>query len=295
MKTTNAIALILLTCIASFAQTSYKGLTPGKSTRADVERVLSQPVKTVSATLLEYKEPEDFGRPEGVDKIYIQYREASPAAIIERIELVCDYPGRAEDRPDGCANLHSRLGVGADPSVRGRMYADLVEKESSGIFKTTRYYGSPSLLVRTWSRKGKETIQSRLGFYSVELFDSGVPKNCTSTFLGEWETNRGRLILTDIPGTHSGDENLPDTRGTYSMNNGALTARAGATSTLIGEWKDTTGGGTFELKIDPGSPFEPTWPDPRKVFTGTWRRTSGRGPKEGKWDGRCVETKSGTN
>ena len=288
MRNTSAFVLLLLLCGLCPGQSSYKRLTPGQSTRVEVERVLGRPVKAVSATLLEYKEPGDVG----VDKVYVQYREASPAAIIERIELVCDNPGRAENRPDGCVNLLNRLVRDADASVV-RVLADPLQKESSGVLKKTQYLGSPVLLVRTWSMKGKEDFQSRLGLYSVDLFDHVVPRNCTGTFLGEWETNRGRLILTDILSTHGGDENLPDTRGSYSMNNGTVTARTEYDVRLIGEWKDATGSGTFELKIDPGSAFEPTWPDPRKVFTGTWRRTSGRGPKEGKWDGRCVESQGG--
>src|SRR5438309_4973499 len=189
-RTSIIILFMLVTCATCFGQSSYKGLTPGKDTKAQAERVLGQPVKVVSPTLFEYKEPEALG----VDKIYIQYREASSAAIIERIEFVCDYPGRAGDRRDRCSDIWSH-------SVSGRMYADLLEKTSSDVFKTTRYVGLPSLTVRTWSKNGNETIQSRLGFYSVDLFDSVVPKSCTGTFLGEWETNRGRLVLTDIPGS----------------------------------------------------------------------------------------------
>lgn len=36
------ILSVLLSCAAGFGQTSYKGLTPGKSTKADVERVLGR-------------------------------------------------------------------------------------------------------------------------------------------------------------------------------------------------------------------------------------------------------------
>jgi hypothetical protein len=288
-KPPGVVLFVLLAFATGFGQTIFQGLTPGKNTKAQAERVLGRPVKELSATLFEYKEPKD--QP-GVDKVFVQYRDASSAAAIERIELVCDYPGRA-DRPDGCGDLWVRLGATADLSVRGRMYADRIEKTSSGAFKTTRYHGPPSLLVRTWSKNSNETIQSRIGFYSVDLFDSVVPRNCTGTFLGEWETNRGRLILTDIPGTLNA-QSLPDTRGTYSMN-GTVTGRVGATSTLAGEWKDATGSGTFELKINPGSPFEVTWPDPKNVFTGTWERTTGRGPRKGTWEGRCVETKTGGN
>jgi hypothetical protein len=282
------ILFLFVACATCFGQTSYKGLTPGKSTRADGERVFGQPKKMLSPTLAEFE-----GGAE-VNKIYMQYRDTSSAAIVERIEFVCDYPGRAEGRPDGCSDLWLRLGPNAGAAASGRVYADLLEKTNSDIFKTTRYHGLPSLIVRTWSRKGDETIQSRLGLYSTDLFYSVVPKNCTGTFLGEWETNRGRLILTDIPGG-LGSDSEPDTRGTYSANNGSVTGRVGDTSTFTGEWKDATGSGSFNLKINPGSAFEVTWPDPKKVFTGTWERTTGRGPKKGTWAGRCVDTKVAAN
>jgi hypothetical protein len=45
----------LLSCAACFGQTSYKGLTPGSSMRADAARVLVRPVKELSKTLVEYK------------------------------------------------------------------------------------------------------------------------------------------------------------------------------------------------------------------------------------------------
>jgi len=41
-RTTGAILFLLLICIASFGQSSFKGLKPGQSTRTDVERVLGQ-------------------------------------------------------------------------------------------------------------------------------------------------------------------------------------------------------------------------------------------------------------
>ena len=283
------IFTLLTACAACFGQSTYKGLMPGKSTRVEAERVLGRPVKGVSATLLEYKEPADLGRPEGVDRVYVQYREASPAAIIERIELLCDaHPGR--ERRAGCYNLFRKLTMDVDTSRRGREVADMTERDSSGVFKRKGYYGPPVFLVRAWSTD-KEAPQDRLGLYSPELFESSVPKSCTGTFLGEWETNRGRLILTDVPGVYrAGDWGSPETTGTYTANGGTVTGSG--IHTLIGEWKDATGSGTFELEINIGHPYVPALDD-RKVFTGTWERTSGKGPKKGKWEGRCVETGTG--
>ncbi len=39
------ILIVMLGWATCFGQSSFKGLTPGRSTRADVERVLGQPVK----------------------------------------------------------------------------------------------------------------------------------------------------------------------------------------------------------------------------------------------------------
>jgi hypothetical protein len=44
-KILTATVCLLLACVPCFAQSSYKGLTPGQSTRADVERVFGWPVK----------------------------------------------------------------------------------------------------------------------------------------------------------------------------------------------------------------------------------------------------------
>jgi len=55
-------------------QSSYKGLTPGSSTRADVDRVLGQPQKQISPTLAEY------GGGRDATKIYVQFADESVAA-----------------------------------------------------------------------------------------------------------------------------------------------------------------------------------------------------------------------
>ena len=52
-KTFCVMLVLLLACAVSVGQSSFQGLTPGQSTRSDVERVLGQPVNTVSDTLIE--------------------------------------------------------------------------------------------------------------------------------------------------------------------------------------------------------------------------------------------------
>lgn len=84
MNRVHAILLLaLLSCATAFGQATYMGLTAGKSTRADVERVLGQPVKELSKTLVEYNSPE------ADTKLFVQYSDESPAAVAERIELTC--------------------------------------------------------------------------------------------------------------------------------------------------------------------------------------------------------------
>lgn len=235
----------------------------------------------MSGTLIEYREPEDLGRPEGIDKVYVQYSDAPMTAVVERIELVCDYP-RREVRPDGCADYGSIVSRKARP---GRRHTSIVEQETSGLTRTTLYYGSPALRVNTARKNGEETVQVRVGLYSVELYDSTVPKTCTGTILGVWETNRGRLTISEVPGILDLSSNIPDTKGTYSTNNGTVIGFDRAT--FSGEWKDATGSGTFELKPLPAQ--NPFTISPITSFTGTWERTSGKGPKKGTWEGRCVE------
>lgn len=269
------ILLLLLACATGFGQSSYKGLTPGTSTKADVLRVLGKEVKQASQTLLEYTEP----GPEGIPQIFVQYRDTSAAAVVERIELVCDRGGECWKAVFGDPLI-------ADAKREGREYADITVRENSGAFIRRVYFGPPLFLVSTWSIN-REKPQSRLGVYSPELFESAVPKRCTGTLLGEWETNRGRLILTDIPDAYrNGDRNGPETKGTFTLNNGTVTGSG--RYTLTGEWRDATGSGTFEIKINMGHPYEPNLSD-RRTFTGTWERKTGKGPKKGTWEGRCVE------
>src|SRR5216684_1558924 len=82
----------LLSCSVCLGQSSFMGLTPGKSTRADVERVLGRPVKNVSETLVEYAPRQlkliHAGVTSNSGKIYVQYRDGSPTAVVERIEQI---------------------------------------------------------------------------------------------------------------------------------------------------------------------------------------------------------------
>ena len=113
--------------------------------------------------------------------------------------------------------------------------------------------------------------EMRWAFYSRELYDAVAPRrNCTGRLRGEWETNRGRMTITRL-------NEYGRVQGTYLANNGTFTG-TDESNVINGEWKDNTGSETMRFSMFSG-----------KEFKGTWKRTSGSGPREGVWSGRCVE------
>lgn len=224
MRNTFAVALLLLLCGLCFGQSSYKELTPGKSTRADVGRVLGQPIKELSKTLAEYKSPE------GVWRLYVQYRDESPATIVERIEQTC-----LTDR-DGTYNQCFELGQ------LGGVLSDAfsVTTRQDGSAHRVAYYGAPRLIAVTTIIKGLK-LEFRKAFYSKELYESVVPKGgCTGTIFGTWQTDRGRLTVVRV-----GDNGI---QGTYAKNNGGFSLKQ-VSGGYTGEWKDNTGSGTMALML----------------------------------------------
>ena len=287
------ISVICLTCLNCFGQSTYKGLSPGKSTKADVTKVLGLPVRNMSETLIEYKFAEAGG------KAYAQYRDKSPLAIIERIELTCDGDGWQGKCHDAMSGLQEKFAAG---NVRDRLWPDAVV----GSFSPKRviYYGGPRFVVITSIRKDSGMYEERFAFYSAPLYEGSMPKSgCTGSIFGEWETNRGRMIIQRV-----GDTGF---KGTYSNGNGSFygkyddkapikrrAQRKEATlvtmlavsyrepqtrqeGMFVGEWKDDYGSGAM------GIPFEFSM----ETFRGTWTQTSGSGPSQGIWEGRCVGTR----
>lgn len=290
-KIFTATTFLLFACATCFGQSSFMGLTPGKSTRAEVERVLGVPKSKSSETLSEYKAPSDkksYVREDmlwstaegGLLKIYVQYRDRSAAAVIERIELTCE-------------NTYNHCNYGEiinDPAGEKLVLTNSVvdamtsKKENTAetfYGRSQIFYGAPVYVVNTTISKvkGLETSssESRWGLYSKKLYEGTVPKGeCIGVFLGRWETNRGLVTITRDPGSQT-------IRGTYSTNNGTFTAKQ-MIAGVIGEWKDNTGSGTMDLYVM-------TDEDQIRLI-GKWKRTTGKGPQEGDWEGRCV---GGTN
>lgn len=156
----SAIIFAIIVSAPCFAQSSYKGLTPGTSTRAEAERVLGQPVKNVSATLAEYR-PQPL-----TSKIYVQYRKGTP--VIERIEFLC-----ALEKSDCSAFFEQQHSAMTDDDWEGTV--------GDGLEKQSKYYRKPFYTVLT-SANNKWI---RLAFYSRELYEA-------ATAAPEFKRNPGR-------------------------------------------------------------------------------------------------------
>jgi hypothetical protein len=273
-----AVLLVLLLGLTCFAQSTFEGLTPGRSTRAEAERVLGRPVKKATATLAEYKPRWN------ADKLFVQYGDETPAGVVERIELTCTEASGAmnADTNSGCNRLH--FAVQGKYSVNVYM-SDAMKRAdagSSGTAKDIYYFGQPRFMVFTEPfLNGSSRMEIRWAFYSKELFEAAAPEpGCGGLrMLGVWETNRGRMsVAREGVTVGSGLLATERVRGTYSANNGTFTGLL-RMWTVEREWKDATGTGTMRITSD------------GQTMSGDWTRTTGGGPREGKWEGRCVETK----
>ncbi len=259
------------------AQQPFLGLRAGISTKPEVERVLGRPVKQVSPTLVEYA-PKQIklkaeNRSISSGKIYVQYRDASAAAVVERIELiVCARTPKVNDRCEIVVALHDEFDPATAPFSGGTLDARTAFDEKDG-FRIFWYFGTPRYMVRTDIHGiGTElTGEVRWAFYSQELYRSAAPTgNCLGSFWGEWETDRGKMTITRT--------GVGEFRAVYAENGGTVTGTIEAG--LRGEWKDSTGSGPMHMLMA-GSDG--------KRFIGGWSRTTGNGPKTGQWEGRCVE------
>ena len=147
------ILSVLLSCAACFGQAEFHGLTAGKSTRADVERVFGQPLKELSQTLVEYQPNKEMQA--RVNKIYVQYRKGSP--IVERIEALLVQP---LNRSDVLTALHL-----PQQPTRSRL-------NSRGVLE--EYFGPPFYLVLTYQGAEAKSGVARTGRYSRELFENAL-------------------------------------------------------------------------------------------------------------------------
>ena len=264
-KTSTIITLLLFACATCFGQSSYKGLTPGQSTRVEVERVFGRPVTNASKTLVEYKSAEHLV------KIYVQYSDDSAAAQVDRIELTCIKVREGSGyKTTECSKIWDK----EFDSYDARKYVSDEGQKS----KDRYYFGASRYMVFT-----RMDDEIRWAFYSKELYEAAAPKliGCTGTILGHWETNQGRLNIVrtgDLVSDSNGEKSAP-VRGTYSTNNGTFVGKLRGRE-IDADWKDDTGTGKLNLRYLPLSSGE--------KISGDWERTTGTGPASGKWEGRCL-------
>ena len=240
------IFFALIACATGFGQSSFQGLTPGRSTKADVERALGRPVKEVSKTLVEYKSPGEPGR------LFVQYGGESAAAVVERVELICS----SKTGGAGCDNLlRSVASVVFDARVKESGKEDTPTK-------ATVYFGAPQFIrfVEIWTGNDMEY---RLAYFSPELYEAAAPKGgCTGAISGTWDTNP---TFADSPEVYLNlgrvkieKDGAGGFRGTYQKNNGSFTLRLDGSalqnfvyghSRYKGEWKDDAGAGTVVMSL----------------------------------------------
>ena len=177
---------LLLVCAICLGQSSYKGLTPGKSTRADVERALGKPVKELSKTLVEYRPQPLTGQ------IFVQYREGS--TVVERMEMICQ-----TSCDDLIRTLNLRLPKEPDES-------DLSKLVDGDRWKSL--YGSPRFIVTSGAIPDvseDSSPPSRVAFYSRELYEAdfaGV-KEANTAYIAKIEEGRTKPLVPE-PGQITG-------------------------------------------------------------------------------------------
>lgn len=148
------VLLLLVGASPAFAVSVYKGIQPGKSTRADVTAVFGEP-SSQTGRILEYAIPSAEGR------LLIEYAEGEP--LVDRIERV--FP-----RPVPRSALMKALGLPDQPEEREVRKGQLIE-----------YFGG--LKVLSLVHVGEDTASrvTSLNYFSLELYDRmlGRARNLT--------------------------------------------------------------------------------------------------------------------
>jgi hypothetical protein len=135
----------------TFCQTAFVGLSPGRASKADVQRVLGPPVNQVSATLVEYGPHQD------AQKVFVQYDADSRSAL--RIELVLIKPG---ERSSLIGNL------------RLPQEAALAKKNANG--RLEEYFKAPAFVVFTYGGGDVNDGITRIAYFTADLYDLAVQR-----------------------------------------------------------------------------------------------------------------------
>lgn len=168
---------LLLLAAAGLGQTSFQELTPGRSTRADVDRLLGQPVRRIKATLFEYQAPE------GLASVEVEYREGS--TVVERIQVFLTHPTQR-------AALIGRFDLPSQGEAR----------KKNALGEVMDYFGPPALLAFTYADGAEVGGVASITYYSRESFNraldpTGRAPNSPSAREAEWRQVLGRWRKED--------------------------------------------------------------------------------------------------
>jgi OOP family OmpA-OmpF porin len=140
---------LLVACGDCFGQSSFQAITPGTSTRSDVASALGQPMRTISATVFEYKPPA------GIGKIEVEYKASS--AIADRVEVYFL-------KPISRSALIQKFSLPQQPEA----------KTTDAGGKLVEYFGGRLFLVLTYATSEASSGVSGMGYYSKQLFAGAV-------------------------------------------------------------------------------------------------------------------------
>ena len=204
-----------MSCTSCFGQSSFQEITPGASKRDDVARVLGQPVRSISSSLLEYAPPA------GIAKLEVEYRAGSD--VVDRIEIYFD-------RPISRQALIQKFGLTQEDA----------KKSTEG--KLVEYFEGASLLAFAYSSTDTGSGVSHIGYYSRKLFDSAMGKTTGARQYPGTQTSNSQS--GSGPGS-LGEMKLPDHMRPPPGSSSANVDRAGRGSSTGG---NSTSAGSVENK-----------------------------------------------
>jgi hypothetical protein len=211
MKRLLAIAAVFcLAAVHATAQRSFKGLTPGVSTRDDVARVLGAPSRTLSTSMAQYRGPAA-----GLARVEVTYDSRD---VAQRIEVYLDPP---VTRRGTAANYDVSL-----PDGRGDRDGRLVE-----------YFAGEKLIAFNFVGQNADSGVDSVDHFSAEAFTeaSGIPLSRTGDSQGTGNQSTGQT--QGQPGG-SGSPGTPAPKGkaekTVSILNG-ISSVLGAINTARGQ------------------------------------------------------------
>jgi hypothetical protein len=177
MRMRHLVCLIALSAGTCMAQSSYMGVTPGTSRRADVEKKLGQPARSEGRV-------SEYHALAGSEVASIVAQYCTDSEVAERIEVYFPSP---IDR----TALMRTLSLPEKPETA---------KVAEG--KLLEYYGSPQWLVLTYTTAKQTDGIGNLGYYTPDLFNSVLGKPGASEAAG---SGHGPLSETTVPPSRGGD------------------------------------------------------------------------------------------